>query len=467
MRSRLALGTLVRRRHRLAHRHRHRARRPAGLPGLRGAADLLAPPAAAAELVPFEDCDELLRWYVEQALPEVGPYGLGGWPVVALDRWAVPTLDSATVRGDRRRAGAADLGRDQAESSGTGTNVQEVGRRRARPGQDRRRPGRARARQRPGGHRRHAAPSPARSARCRCPATWPGRSCCSSGDTVLVARHAAEHRRLGRPDHDRRARSAGRCRTRAARGRATAGCSRSRSPTPRRPGSSRTRRSAGRWSPPASTATRCGWCCSTVRAGARLRPAEPRAHRQGGHRGEPADPPRAADRGLAADGPQRGGEGEPLVDCADVRHPAPAPATAPSRSSRSTPRPRPTCDALGVTTERPDRLLLDRPALPRHRGRAGNSTEVHAFALDGATTSYVASGTVRGVRRGPLEHGRARRRAAAGRSAHGPGWSPEGERHHHAARGAATSSRSSAPCAASARTSRSSPCAGSTTWRSS
>lgn len=42
-------------------------------------ADPLTEPAAAADgLVRFEDCDELLDWYVDHAIDEVGPYGWGG-----------------------------------------------------------------------------------------------------------------------------------------------------------------------------------------------------------------------------------------------------------------------------------------------------------------------------------------------------------------------------------------------------
>ena len=41
-----------------------------------------SPPAVASPLPTFDGCDELLRWYVDRALPYVGPYGLGGGPIV-------------------------------------------------------------------------------------------------------------------------------------------------------------------------------------------------------------------------------------------------------------------------------------------------------------------------------------------------------------------------------------------------
>ena len=98
-----------------------------GLAGVTGSTDdpvgFLTPTASAAELVPFEDCGELRDWYVEQALPQVGPYGLGGWPGV------LPTAALGTEGGavTARGQGAVEDSTDAVESSGTGTNVQEVG----------------------------------------------------------------------------------------------------------------------------------------------------------------------------------------------------------------------------------------------------------------------------------------------------------------------------------------------------
>jgi hypothetical protein len=88
-----------------------------------------APAAAAQELVPFEDCEELREWYVEQALPDVGPYGFGHgyWPLPAFERDA--TLAGAAEGADLARASGpvGTTAEGDVESSGTGTNVQEVG----------------------------------------------------------------------------------------------------------------------------------------------------------------------------------------------------------------------------------------------------------------------------------------------------------------------------------------------------
>jgi hypothetical protein len=61
-----------------------------------------APPASANELEAFGDCEELRRWYVDAALPHVGPWGLGG------GLWAQPVPLATAERA----------------VSATGTNVQ-------------------------------------------------------------------------------------------------------------------------------------------------------------------------------------------------------------------------------------------------------------------------------------------------------------------------------------------------------
>lgn len=79
--------------------------------------DRLAMPSAAAdELEPFEGCDDLLAWYVSEALPDVGPWGLGGGMIelYSMDAVAGATADARSTL-------------DSAKSSGTGTNVQEAG----------------------------------------------------------------------------------------------------------------------------------------------------------------------------------------------------------------------------------------------------------------------------------------------------------------------------------------------------
>jgi hypothetical protein len=122
MRSKLALGSL------LVATNASLTVAVTGLAGLTGdpsgPVGFLTPGAAAAELVRFEDCDELLQWYVDEALPEVGPYGLGGWTM------ALPAASVAGEGVSMQRAQAPDVASDSAdpvESSGTGTNVQEVG----------------------------------------------------------------------------------------------------------------------------------------------------------------------------------------------------------------------------------------------------------------------------------------------------------------------------------------------------
>lgn len=84
-------------------------------------------PAAAAELTPFEDCDELTAWFVDSARDSVGPYGLNGagWPYTDLAGGAA----EAATAGAPVPASGADAGL-QAPASGsgdTGTNLQEAG----------------------------------------------------------------------------------------------------------------------------------------------------------------------------------------------------------------------------------------------------------------------------------------------------------------------------------------------------
>ncbi|HEX6246936.1 MAG TPA: beta-propeller domain-containing protein [Nocardioidaceae bacterium] len=93
------------------------------LPGGRGLPGLFPAPAAAAELPSFVDCEELRRWYVDAALPHVTPWGLGGafGPVM---------LAESRALGDQALDTAAEAapGPDAAVGSGpTGTNVQEAG----------------------------------------------------------------------------------------------------------------------------------------------------------------------------------------------------------------------------------------------------------------------------------------------------------------------------------------------------
>ncbi|HSV41064.1 MAG TPA: beta-propeller domain-containing protein [Nocardioidaceae bacterium] len=96
-----------------------------------GSGPFKLPSAAADELPAFENCGELLDWYVEKALPQVGPWGFGypyimyGGPFMLED--SIMTLSGAVPMPAAFNTVAA---RDTAEATGssaTGTNVQEAG----------------------------------------------------------------------------------------------------------------------------------------------------------------------------------------------------------------------------------------------------------------------------------------------------------------------------------------------------
>ncbi len=74
--------------------------------------------AAASELPPFTDCAQLRSWYVEQALPQVTAWGLGGPPVY------LAGMESGVVAG---RVDAPVLDDTAVPNDATGTNVQERG----------------------------------------------------------------------------------------------------------------------------------------------------------------------------------------------------------------------------------------------------------------------------------------------------------------------------------------------------
>ena len=80
--------------------------------------ELTLPRATAAEgLAAFEDCEDLRKWYVEAALPHVGPWGFGQ-PYITLARDVM--TDARSVAGFAEQSKAVG-------SSDTGTNVQEGG----------------------------------------------------------------------------------------------------------------------------------------------------------------------------------------------------------------------------------------------------------------------------------------------------------------------------------------------------
>lgn len=77
---------------------------------------LVRTPQAQA-LTRFSDCETLRQWYVDQALPLVGPWGLRGGD------WPVPLATAELTRS----ATAAGAPTDSVSSSDTGTTVQEAG----------------------------------------------------------------------------------------------------------------------------------------------------------------------------------------------------------------------------------------------------------------------------------------------------------------------------------------------------
>ena len=88
-------------------------------------ADPVAPPARAAQgLTPFADCDALQKWYVGHTIDQVGPYGWGG-------RWMTMYRGGAETTPDLAGAEQADSptasAKDGVANGATGTNTQEAG----------------------------------------------------------------------------------------------------------------------------------------------------------------------------------------------------------------------------------------------------------------------------------------------------------------------------------------------------
>ncbi len=90
-----------------------------------------APAAVADELPAFADCARLRQWYVDRALPHVGPWGFDvGGPVAYLDgtRTAAPVPGQAVPLAGAATGTTGPAGTERAVgSSPTGTNVQEAG----------------------------------------------------------------------------------------------------------------------------------------------------------------------------------------------------------------------------------------------------------------------------------------------------------------------------------------------------
>lgn len=86
-------------------------------------ADLAVPRAAAQALPAFEDCEQLRQWYVDAALPQVGPWGFGPGPFDP--RGPIPL--TAAMVDTRAAAGYLSDSATAVGTSATGTNVQEGG----------------------------------------------------------------------------------------------------------------------------------------------------------------------------------------------------------------------------------------------------------------------------------------------------------------------------------------------------
>ena len=416
MRSRIALGTL------LVATTVSLTVTVTGLAGVTGKStpEFLAPPAAAAELVPFEDCEALLQWYVEQALPEVGPYGLGGWSMGL--RTASPSgPDLATMGGaiERSEAPVADTS-DPAPSSGTGTNVQEVG-------VDE--PDRAKTdgelvvhvRGKELGVTDVTGAQPREVGSLPLPDDLVEAELLLAGDTVLVL---------------------GPQRTPGGRGPMPTDVVIDRVMPYPAPIEGRSRLLEVSIADPAAprlvsdqgfggalvSARQHGDAVRLVLSTAQpvidfVQPNRERTEKEAIEENRQLLRESTIEDWLPMTTAGDGDGAEPLVDCADVRHPSTGSgygtvtvvtfdAAEPTQT-----------DALGVTTSSQtvysstERLYLATAARK-------NTTDVHAFALDGTTTSYAASGNVDGVvadRWSMDEHDGVLRLAVA----HGPGWSPK------------------------------------------
>ena len=87
-----------------------------------------APAAAAPGLVAFDSCEALRQYYVEQALPEVTPYGLGGGGIYPMfDDGVIAMEAQATDAGAAGSPVARSSSADAVANGATGTNVQEAG----------------------------------------------------------------------------------------------------------------------------------------------------------------------------------------------------------------------------------------------------------------------------------------------------------------------------------------------------
>lgn len=80
-----------------------------------------SPARAAAGLVTFQDCEALQAWYVDHTIDQVGPYGWGG------RMWTMAMREDANITGSAASEDFGSASKDAATNSSTGTNTQEAG----------------------------------------------------------------------------------------------------------------------------------------------------------------------------------------------------------------------------------------------------------------------------------------------------------------------------------------------------
>ncbi len=88
------------------------------------AVDPSAPPAGAAELTAFSGCDDLQAWYVDNTISQVGPYGWAGRRWMTMREDATTDSPQASESSGESASGSA---KDEVANGSTGTNTQEAG----------------------------------------------------------------------------------------------------------------------------------------------------------------------------------------------------------------------------------------------------------------------------------------------------------------------------------------------------
>ncbi|HET6560834.1 MAG TPA: beta-propeller domain-containing protein [Marmoricola sp.] len=372
------------------------------------------PSASADELAPFEDCEELRQWYVDRAVKKVGPYGFGGYGIF-YRRDVVDVTKGAVPLAAAERSNASP---DEAvSSSATGTNVQEAG-------VDE--PDRAKTDGDLVVHLRGrtlvvtdvTSGSPREVGTLRLPRNLDSAELLLAGDRVLVT---------GTPSY---------------------GWGRDPMPVdmvvPARvlppPMDQNSRLLEVSIADPASprivsdqtfggTLLSARQYDDTVRVV--LRTGEPTLDFVFPDRDRTRKEAKAANQAIVRNSTVEdwlpslrldGGERTPLVECEDVRHPASG-AGFGTITVVTLPAADPTDLATTAVTAGGDLVYSSTDRLYLATRASGRATDVHAFALDGATTSYLASGRVDGTIRDrwSMDSYEGALRIAV---AHGPEWSP-------------------------------------------